>query len=369
MKLVKANEFDSDKLCDFLKKSLYPNKINLMIHRPQGFFAPYLIHSRDYVTYYLVDKNNEIQAMASLLFKKVKLYGEEQTVGYATDLRVGSQKAILNWTKHFLPALEKERDERNCKYIFSTINKYQNDAYKSFLRPRSKRRVMPRYYLFRKFNVSTIHGILPFAPKTLKNLNIRRANVDDLEALQAYICKKQTHRPIAEINRCSDLKQIFCDWPNFLISDFMIALDFKDKIVGCMSLWDGSVLQSYEPKKYHQKAMTFKQTLNFLSFLRSGRRLPKKNEKLNMIQLSHIYVDNPDIHYSLLRSAWEKTPRTHFLTYAHFESELATQVPRSFIHTNTGYGLYCILTPNDPIPDFLTPTYLGEAPDFEFAYI
>lgn len=369
MKLVKATEYDSEKLSEFLKNSPYPGILKFKIQRPHGFFAPYRLQSQDFVTYYLLDKTNKIQAMASLLFKKVQLFGEEVTIGYATDLRVGSQKAVLGWTQHFLPALEKEREERNCQYIFSTVNKFQNEAYKSFLRPRSTRKVMPRYYLFRNFEVVSIHGMLPLSPSPLKTIEIRKARSEDLHLLQEYIERKQQGRPISEHTKSHDLMYLFEQWPQFNLDNFLIAFDMRKKIVGCLALWDGNPVQSFVPQKWNQKSATFRQTLKFLSLLGLAKSFGPRTEPLNMIQMNHIYVNNPDVFNSLVKKAWSLIPKNHFLVYVHFTSELATHVPRSYITTKTDYGLYCVLTPKDPIPDFLKPIYLGAPPDFEFAYI
>ena len=45
----------------------------------------------------------------------------------------------------------KEREERNCKYIFSSIGSKRNQAQNALIRPRSTRRNLPRYHLFKKY--------------------------------------------------------------------------------------------------------------------------------------------------------------------------------------------------------------------------
>src|SRR6185436_9942122 len=103
--------------------------------------------------------------------------------------------AILSWSNHFLPVLESERESRNCKYIFSVVAHSQRQAYNAFIRPRNFRRQMPRYYLFRRFELLSLHGLWPFHDQPLQGIKIRSALDSDFEKLSEYILRKTADRP------------------------------------------------------------------------------------------------------------------------------------------------------------------------------
>ena len=145
----------------------------------------------------LMNDDNQISGMATIMFKKTWIEGEQQTIGYATDLRVSKErKAILSWTNHFLPVLEKEKKLRNCKYVFTFISDKQTKAYNAFIRPRKSKRPIPRYFLYRKYQYVFIHGLLPTAHNRLPGITFRKAEFSDKEKLIDYIYKKKAEKPI-----------------------------------------------------------------------------------------------------------------------------------------------------------------------------
>ena len=160
-----------------------------------------------------------------MYFAKLISLAKNKSLGYATDLRVSpSRKAILQWSQHFLPLLEQECEKRNTKYIFSVLARSQQQAYNAFVRPRSTRRTMARYYLFRRFNIVGLHGKYPFAPKPINTIDIRYAREEDHTKLAQYIIKQKSKQPIYY---CEDDQRFFNSiyrWQGLSLDDFLIAL-------------------------------------------------------------------------------------------------------------------------------------------------
>ena len=110
MRLIKAQASDGDQLSQFLKSTKLPGLIDISIDRENDFFQHYKLLSDDYVTFTLVDDNNEPKAMATLIFKEAMIEGKKQLIGYATDLRVSpTREAILHWAEKMLPAMIEEK--------------------------------------------------------------------------------------------------------------------------------------------------------------------------------------------------------------------------------------------------------------------
>ncbi len=370
MKLIKATESYNKELIEFFKETTLPGLVGLSFFREDDFFDQYKLISEDFVTYTLVDEKNQIHTTATILFFECMLEGKKQVIGYATDLRVSrSRRAIKEWANHFLPILIDEREKRNCKYIISSIGSKRNQAQNALIRPRSTRRNLPRYHLFRKYQLVNIHGRFPFSPKPLSSLDLRFATKYDVEDIQQYIAKKQMRRPLSLPAISEDLLSYIKNWKGLSIESFLLAMDDNNEIVGLMAIWKKDLIQKIFPMTKSKRVKSFQGTLFFLSLLGRARKLPKKDQHFNMTLISHLYVDNPDVFYTLLNKVYKSGDRKSFLSYINFEGDLNTLPPRSYITSHLHYGLYCILSPKDPIPDFLLPHSLREPPDFDPAYI
>ena len=88
--------------------------MDLKIDRNPNFFAHYGTQSEDFKTYVLKDEEKKVHAAASFIFKDACTDGKVQTMATAVDLRVSNnRRAILQWSQHFLPVLEKETSDNH----------------------------------------------------------------------------------------------------------------------------------------------------------------------------------------------------------------------------------------------------------------
>lgn len=370
MRVIKATDEDNERLLHYFAQMPMPGSIEVQLRRMFNFFNQYRIQTDDYATCILENDNGEIDAMASILFRSGRIDGTDETIGYATDLRVSpTRKAVLNWSQHFLPVIENERDLRQCKYIFSAVPYAQRQAYNAFIRPRNLRRGMPRYHLFRRFELISLHGIWPFHDLPLSGIKVRSANENDFEQLAEYILKMTAHRSLVYYTNIADFKKSLDRWRDLYIENFILAFDVAGNLIGCTAPWSPERVQRSYPLKYDSEAKNFRDLLSVLSFFRLAHPLPKENQELELRHLTHLYADNPDVFYALLYNAFRLCGKKEFLLYPHFEGELLSMPPRSFISSSNPYGLYCILAPTDPIPDFLKPRSLQTPPTFEPAFI
>ena len=370
MRLVKAGLEDSEKINRFFESTSLPGPISLSLKRPKGFFHPYKLQSDRSATYILIDNQDEVSALATIIFKEGWVQGKKETIGYATDLRVSSSRsAVLKWSQYFLSALEAEREAHNCKYIFSVVAQGQRQAFNAFLRPRSIKRKMPRYFSFRPFKIVSLYGIYPFSHRPLKSIKIEIARAEDRSHLFDYILKQNQTKPYHYANSHSDLDQSLKRWESLKLSDFWIAKDSQGEIVGCTAPWSSHEFQTWVPTHFSRTGKSLQETLHFTSFFRLTHKFGKKNKPLNFKFLTHLHADNPDVFYSLLWHTFQNTDRNHFLVYTHFENHLITTPPRQFIHSTYKANLYSILSPTETPPEILRPTTFAEPPDFELAFL
>lgn len=370
MKLVRATRDDGEMLRQFFESTRLPGQIELQLQRPNGFYKQYELQSQDFATYMLLDRKDEVCASATIVFRKGWVDGEEQYIGYATDLRVSpTRSAILHWSQHFLPALEQEREVHSCKYVFSVVGRGQRQAFNAFIRPRSPKRQMPRYYSFRSFKAVMLHGLYPFAARPLKSIETRLAREMDREALTEYIYRKKRYSPYVFANSPEMVSDQIDFWPDLQLEDFWIAFDSQNNIVGCCAPWSGKNVQQWVPTDFSRKGKTMQETLQLASYLRLAHRFGQIGEPLDFFFLTHLFADNPDILYSLLWHSFKRTKINQFLVYTHFEGDIASSPPKQFVHSAASANLYCILSPNEPPHELLRPTFEASQPDFELAFI
>lgn len=370
MKIVVARENDSKKLSTFVDESPWISSFDFKKERVFSFFEKYRLQSDDFITCMLVDPKDRLLATASILFRKAWIEGVPQIIGYASDLQVSLKRSvIMNWPKVFFPLLEEEKKKRNCKYVFSVLFRSQRQAYNALIRPKTPRRELPRYYLFRRFQIVTLHGLFPFSLPILKTVEIKRAGLEDKEALAQYILSKAPQIPFCFYGSKEDFYLSLEKWKNLKLKDFILVLN-KNKIVGCAASWSNRNLNRIYVEREHPFGTTIRKGLNFLSFFGLAHSLYKKNSpEIRFRYLTHVYADNPDIFYTLLKVAYKDLDKREFLAYSHFEGDLLKRPPSQFIKGSIKCGLYCILGAKDPFPNFLRHQVLQEAPDFELPFI
>ena len=370
MDLHLATESDNERLIQYFEQSTIPGPVRLRARRMTNFFNQYRLQSDDIETYMLLNEKDDIEALATLLFCEAIVDGRRQTIGYATDLRVSpTRRAVLSWSQHFLPVIEKARKQRNCHYFFSVVASSQRQAYNAFIRPRNFRRRLPRYHLFRRLSLVSLHGLWPFHPAPLPGIRIRSATPSDFEVLADYLLKKSASQPLRYMETPDDFKRRLERWHDLDIGQFLLAFDKSNKLIGCVAPWSAERVQRVHVAAYGPKAKNLQDLSRVLSWISIAHALPREGDELELRYLSHLYADNPDIFYSLLYHAYRNSGKKEVLVYAHFDGELTTLPPRSFLSAELPFGLYCILSPHDPIPEFLRPKMTDISPAFEPAFI
>ncbi len=363
MDLKIATEADNHELIEFFKDFPLRGLIDLKVDRHQDFFSNYRIQSDKHTTYTLRNKEGELNAAATIMIRNA--WNEDQVcrIASAADLRVrNSRSAILQWSQHFLPVLKKETEENGVSSIFSYINLSDPTALNTFIRPRNMKRAMPRYYLYRRFRMVSLHGRFPWAKKPLPSLQIRQGHSSNVDALANYIIRRSRFRPFASVWDQSSFENKLARLSGLKLSDFFIAMDADDNVVGCLAPWSPAGIQDLIPLSYSLRAHNFRQFLKFLWMFRMTRRLAKPvastgvESKLQFRFLTNVFADNEDVFESLLYSAYEYLTPQEFLVYAHTDQDYRLLPPLSWISASLPYALYSVTPPEREMPSFLHPS-------------
>lgn len=375
MKLDIAGPQDNQDLLNFHKDFPVKGLVEFKLDRCEDYFGPYKVQSDLYRTYMLRNEKNEIQAAASFVMRDVFQDGKKQRVALATDLRVApNRRATLEWSQHFLPVMKAVEKEFQVSQFFSSINMTEHTGLNLFVRPRTMRRPLPRYYLYRKFNLVSLHGQLPWAPKPLPHVKIRPGSPQNLDALLAYILKRSHFRPFASVWDLESLQNKVKRLRDFDFSNFLVAFDSRDNVIGCVAPWRPVGMQDWIPRSYSLRAHNFRQFLKFGQLLGWTRKLSKPirstgfESPLKFQYLTHLFVDNEDIFESLLTVAYENAKADEFLLYTQVEQDIRILPPETWISAKIPHSLYAVLLPDQAPPPFLHPS-LSQNPEIEAQFV
>lgn len=364
MKLEIARPDDNPALVEFFKSFPMTGFVELKVDRQTDFFRTYDVQSDRHVSYVMRDLDSQkIEGLASFVVKNVWLQDQVTPVAFGRDLRISSnRKAILNWGQYFLPAMAEVEKTFDCNYFFSILNMAEAKALNAFVRPRHMKRPLPRYFLFRRFNLVSLHGQFPWAAGPLSSVRIRRGNFRNQEALMDYIIRKSRGKDLATVWDRQSFEDKLKRWEGLQLEDFLIAFDSQENIVGCVAPWTSRRIQEFIPLKYTLTAHNFRQFLKFGRILGWTRTLTKPVSRLkmeaplNFRYLCFLNADNEDVFETLLYAAYNESADNEFLVYTQMRSELHLRRPRGWIGARIPYSLYCLVPPDREAPAFLHPS-------------
>ncbi len=356
--LLEADPSDSLKLNEFFTSVPLSGDINVKIQREQHFFSFYQRVGLPYKTFVIKD-GDEILGTATFLFRTLLFQNRPLKLAQACDLRISSnRKAIISWSKFFQPILEKLRETENCDGFITSVNQTETQAMNAFIRPKLKRSHQPQYSLARSYKLVSIHGFYPFQNPVNKNITVRPYKASDKEALIAYLrtsLKKTDFVPVDLSTGPADYinRSLLYSW-----SQFLIAFDSHDNIIGCVQPISSSLLQNYLPQDYSAPSHNLRQFLKVAQFLGFGRRLTRpfsrsqKQEALSFRLLHFLLASHPEVFAALIRAAYKTSSQNEFLMYAYEVSDYRKRPPKGSIFSEIPYGLYSIEVHNrDFLPE------------------
>lgn len=350
--LKEAGFEDSKKLSEFFTSIPLHGEIDIKIQREQHFFSFYQRMGMPFKTYIFQDEGeNEILGTATFLIRKLHFNSRSLKLAQACDLRIANnRKAILSWTKYFQPILERLRYEENCDGFITSINQTESQSLNAFIRPKQKRAYQPQYSLSRSYNLVSIHGFYPLMNKPNKNIEVRHYRASDKAKLIDYLmknCHKADYVPtdlLANVAEYID-RSLLYSW-----SQFILAFDSEQNMVGCVQPISSSLLQDYLPQDYSPQSTNLRQFLKFAQFLGIGRRLTRpfsrshKQEALSFRLLHFLISDHQEVFNALIRACYATSSQNEFLIYAQEISDYKKRPPKGSIYSEIPYGLYSVET-------------------------
>lgn len=362
MILSVATAKDSDELKKF--HSQFPlvlhraGRLSFNAERPGSFFDLYKKQSHSHSTYTLRDESGELQAMATFVFKKALYRSEEINIAFATDLRVApNRRATLGWVNNFEPVLKNIVEKHQLKAMFSFINFSDPTVLNSFVRPRPMRRPLPRYHLYRRFSLVTLHGVYPWSSEPLADVTFEQGSKENFESVLHYLNERNQFKDFASYLNRQDLQKAVSERLGLKPENFIVASDYHHRVIGCMAVMPTDPFLRIKPLEWSSQAANLKQFLNFASIFGLARPLTQKNSGGEFIpmNLGHfVFAENEDVLEGLFAKAFEVFPEGS-LSYVQIEQDYKLRAPKNWISTRVDFGLFALTLPGENRPEFLDP--------------
>lgn len=354
--LRESTPADSDKLGKFFYDIPTQALLDVKIRRQIDFFSLYRRLQLKFRNYILEEtnafNNNEILGTASFLHQETKAGNDTLNICYAFDLRISSQrKAVLNWSRHFLPRLKELIIKDHVNHFITSINLESSQVINAFIRTKKKVSKKPFYELIRKFNLVSIHGFYPLRFKVNPYIKVDFLEKQDQKNFIRYLAEKITTLDLVPAAMVEDLETYIQESLIYSFRNFVVAKDAKDNIVGVCYPLSSSLLQDYFPQSYNQQSDNFRQFLKFTSFFGVGRKLTRpfsstqKDETLNFQFIHFLFFEHPEVFQSMVNFCYSQSRQNEFLVYTYEQSMYTHRPPIGTIHSETPYALYEIRTP------------------------
>lgn len=354
--LRESTPADSEKLGNFFYEIPTQALLDVKVRRQIDFFSLYRRLQLKFHNYILEEtndiQNNEILGTASFLLQDTQVGKTKLNISYAFDLRISHQrKAVLNWSRHFLPQLQKLISTDKVNHFITSINLESSQVINAFIRTKQKRSNKPFYELIRKFNLVSIHGFYPLLFKVNPFIKVGFLEKQDQKKLVRYLSEKVRTLDLAPAAMIEDLEKFIHESLVYSFRNFIVARDAKDNIVGVCYPLSSSLLQDYFPQSYNQQSDNFRQFLKFASFFGVGRKLTRpfsrtqKEQTLNFQFLHFLFFEHPEVFQSMVKFSYDQSRQNEFLIYTYEQSTYTHRPPIGTIHSETPYALYEIRTP------------------------
>ncbi|MCB0393196.1 MAG: hypothetical protein KDD25_01480 [Bdellovibrionales bacterium] len=120
--------------------------------------------------------------------------------------------------------------------------------------------------------------------------------------------------------------------------------------------------------KYKGFAETLQTASRYIPVGSISKRLPAEGQYFDLVFLSLLRAESPDVFFHLLREVYVNVRKTQALAYLSYRTERNLWTPKSFLSISVPFGLYSVSSPNTALPDSLFPSNFGKTPHLDLFF-
>jgi len=317
-------------------------------------------------------RNSKGEILARAVFFTKNFYQKDRgriKVLMVSNIRtVNSREALLGWSELLLPEILKFKLDTESDYALFFLSRRHRGLFDFFMRPRKVREDQIRFSHLRTAQIHVTQGVRFFCEDVLEHVHIRRANPNDMSNLEDFIKKVSLHAPVGRYLEEGSLRREVKNWRGFDFEDIALAFDTNDQIVGSLGAYEVSAQADCRFKFDEVLEPTF---LALQTFLKLGSwvtdlRPVLEKEKQSVRMFSHMYFNNTDIFYAMVRWWLKETKldRSLFL-HPYYQGDMIG-APSDSLHTSGFKGdLFLVQKEGDIPSELLKPALFSNALDID----
>ncbi len=271
------SETDNQGVLELINSIYIKGKLDILFSKEPNYLKA-MCSTADIVQPVVGKINNKVEVLGTRSLKKVYINGEEETIGYLSDLKISSKAKKIQALSKGFEFMKTLMDDKKVKLHIATIID-DNRQGKIALTWENKTSRVPNFY---DLGVINTYFIIPIFPKfCCRKIKVVRGSIDFLDKIVCFLNSEGRKKQFFPVYT----KKYFLNLPNFSPDDFYVAL--KDgKIVGVMARWDQIPFKQVVIKKYNGIWAWMKNlTWNFL---------PKENVPIKQFYLSFVAIKDND---------------------------------------------------------------------------
>ncbi|WP_447770569.1 hypothetical protein [Pseudomonas kilonensis] len=307
MLIRQASAADNLKLLDFQAQRAMQGGLPMRFDRGPDYFALHRCHATDHRTWIAESEEGELKGIASLVVRDGYLNGGIEPVAYLGDLRlVPDRRLSKSWMAEVKVRLEALAHETGAQHAYCCVIRGNRLAAHSLLGGRRANPLMLSHW--RGYSNVSVYGQRGWssAPRTLESVRIVRAQPAHTDALRAFLDSESAGQPFGCVFSEAQFSRRLDTWPDFGIESFLLALDARNNVLGCVAPWDAGRIKRVVVEKLPLSHQALRLAFNACAPVLGRPAIAAPGEALQDIYLTHLQVRqrNPHIFAALLDAAW-----------------------------------------------------------------
>ncbi|NTX29245.1 hypothetical protein HT746_19285 [Burkholderia pyrrocinia] len=367
MQIRLAQPADNARILDFQTRHAMQGSLPLRFDRAPDYFALHRCHASAHEVWLAEDEQAALKGIASLVVRDGYLGERVQPVAYLGDLRLMPDRRLSRgWTDAVRERFAALRREAGVHHAYCCMIRDNRLAMQSLARSRREHRLrFAHWHGYENVSIYAQRG-LSSAVRLPPGVRIVNAQPHHADALRALLDAESRRQPFGCVFSDAEFARRLDTWPAFGIDSFLLALDARDNLLGCVAPWDAGDIKRIVLERLPLPLNAIRVAFNALAPALRRPRIAGPGEPLRDVYLTHLQVRgrDPAVFAALLDAAWARVRDRHaLLQLCLYDADPLWPALARYRAARTPMDLYTLSTgePTEPIDGLLA----GRVPGFE----
>ncbi|WGS49955.1 hypothetical protein LFL96_00105 [Paraburkholderia sp. D15] len=318
MKIRLASSADNPAILGFCEHHAMQGALPLRFDRSPDYFALHRCHADDHRTWLAEDALGDVKGIASLVVRDGYLHDRVQRVAYLGDLRIVPDRRLSrSWMDEVRGRLADLERDAGVQHAYCCMIRDNKLAAQSLLGTRRHGRLPLTHW--RGYGNVSIHGRKGWqgfnalhdrdddiTSRPARPIRVVRAQSHHADALRAFLDAESKAQPFGPVFDEREFERRLSTWTDFGIESFLLALDARGNLVGCVAPWDAGRIKRIVLEKLPLSLQAIRVAFNAFAPMFGRPRIAPPGEALLDVYLTHLQVKqrDPEIFAALLDAAW-----------------------------------------------------------------